>query len=75
MPTVVIQGLQRVLHRNVFGPAVQGELRNGVPAPVKVFRKIPGLNLIPSYLIAIGPLPEHAPAFARRTPERTELAG
>jgi hypothetical protein len=31
-----------------------------------VISKVPALGAIAGYGVAIGPLPEHAPAFARR---------
>jgi hypothetical protein len=31
-------------------------------------RRLPRLSRIPAQLIAFGPLPEHAPEFARRQP-------
>jgi 2-polyprenyl-6-methoxyphenol hydroxylase-like FAD-dependent oxidoreductase len=66
LPTVVIQGMQRLLHRVVFAPAFAGR-RSGAPrALVFVARHVPALRAVPARLIAIGPRPEHAPPFARR---------
>jgi 2-polyprenyl-6-methoxyphenol hydroxylase-like FAD-dependent oxidoreductase len=62
--TVIIQGLQRLLHRGLFGPAVNGQV--STPKAVRVFRAAPRLRIVPSYLIGIGPFSAHAPAFARR---------
>lgn len=39
-----------------------------LPAPLRLLRRFPLLQGIPARLIAIGPLPEHAPAWARRRP-------
>jgi hypothetical protein len=33
-------------------------------------RRLPQLSVVPAYLIGVGLRPEHAPAFARRTPAR-----
>ncbi|MFJ6617044.1 FAD-dependent oxidoreductase [Kitasatospora sp. NPDC091335] len=65
-PTVIMQGMQRVLHRLLFEPVLTGR-QTGPPARlVLLARYLPGFPLLMSRLIAFGPLPEHAPAFARR---------
>jgi len=68
LPTVVVQNVQRLLHKVIFGPAVTVGLA-GPPGPV-VFaaRKLPWLRKLPSLMIGFGPRPEHAPGFARRRP-------
>jgi len=38
--------------------------------PIALLARFPVLQRIPARLIAIGPLPEHAPAWARRPAER-----
>jgi 2-polyprenyl-6-methoxyphenol hydroxylase-like FAD-dependent oxidoreductase len=69
-PTVVVQGMQRMMHGAVLAPLINGE-RSGFPkAPLWLFRKVRPMTYLPAYLIAIGPRPEHAPEFARR-PEST----
>jgi 2-polyprenyl-6-methoxyphenol hydroxylase-like FAD-dependent oxidoreductase len=40
-----------------------------LPLPARVVRRFPVLQAIPARLVAIGPLPEHAPAWARRPVE------
>jgi hypothetical protein len=35
---------------------------------VKLLGRYPLLQAIPGYLVAVGPLPEHAPSWARRRP-------
>jgi 2-polyprenyl-6-methoxyphenol hydroxylase-like FAD-dependent oxidoreductase len=40
-----------------------------LPQPLRLLQRFPALQGIPARLIAIGPLPEHAPDWARRTPE------
>lgn len=63
--TVVVQALQRFLQATMTGPLVTGE-RDGFPkVPQWLFRNIPALRSVPAYLVAFGPRPEHAPAFAR----------
>ena len=62
----VIQGLQRILHVKVVGPALAGK-RDGMPSGMLwLSRTFPLLRRVPAYLIARGPRPEHAPGFARR---------
>ncbi|MBM7807786.1 2-polyprenyl-6-methoxyphenol hydroxylase-like FAD-dependent oxidoreductase [Geodermatophilus bullaregiensis] len=71
LPTVLVQGLQRALHRALVGPLVEGR-RPGPPAPVlALVHRLPRLSVVPAYLIGVGLRPEHAPAFARRTPARS----
>ncbi|QBS39972.1 FAD-dependent oxidoreductase [Nocardia sp. CS682] len=71
LPTVVTQGMQRVLHARVLRPALQGGINIAnapqAPLPVRVLRRIPVVRSIPPFLVARGVLPEHAPDFARRT--------
>ncbi|MEV6334971.1 FAD-dependent oxidoreductase [Nocardia vinacea] len=71
LPTAVTQGLQRILHAAVFRPALSGriDIANAAttPLPLRVLRRIPVLRTVPPFLIARGILPEHAPAFARRS--------
>ena len=70
LPTVLIQAIQRAIHARVIAAAVNGDvLPAHPPAPpraVRTVQKLPGLRTLAAYTVAIGPLPEHAPAFARR---------
>ncbi len=69
LPTVLVQALQRLLHRLVVAPTVQGR-RAGPPTPlVALMRRVPRLSVVPAYMIGVGPRPEHAPDFARRPTE------
>ncbi|WP_434439891.1 FAD-dependent oxidoreductase [Lentzea sp. E54] len=71
-PTVVIQTVQRVIHRLFLGRKLNSTetvSSTGVPLPLRIARKLPALQVIPAYLVAIGPRPEHAPEFARRKPQ------
>jgi 2-polyprenyl-6-methoxyphenol hydroxylase-like FAD-dependent oxidoreductase len=71
LPTVLVQTLQRALHRALVAPLIEGR-RPGPPAPVlALLRRLPQLTVVPAYLIGVGLRPEHAPAFARRAPART----
>jgi 2-polyprenyl-6-methoxyphenol hydroxylase-like FAD-dependent oxidoreductase len=68
LPTVLVQGLQRVLHRAVVAPVVNGR-REGPPKPViALMRLAPKASFIPAYLIGVGFRPEHTPEYARRRP-------
>ncbi len=70
LPTMLVQGLQRLLHRAVMRPVMAGQ-RNGPPAAmIKLFARFPRLSYIPARLLGLGLRPEHAPAFARRPMER-----
>ncbi|WP_433264228.1 FAD-dependent oxidoreductase [Actinosynnema sp. CS-041913] len=74
-PTAVTQTFQRLIQNAFLRPTLDGKskIANGrAPRPVAALQRFPWLQAIPAYLIAIGLRPEHAPAFARRTPERIE---
>jgi 2-polyprenyl-6-methoxyphenol hydroxylase-like FAD-dependent oxidoreductase len=65
LPTVVIQSVQRLLHRFVIMPALAHDLQ--APAlVVRLLRAVPALSALPAAVIGIGPRPERAPAWARR---------
>jgi 2-polyprenyl-6-methoxyphenol hydroxylase-like FAD-dependent oxidoreductase len=74
VPTVLTQSLQQLAHRFVIQPVLAGEAgrrvsdRSAPPRLAPLLRRFPRLQAIPAYLLAIGALPEHAPAFARRQP-------
>ncbi len=80
-PTVVIQGAQRLAHSKIAGP--RAATADGLPAPaaadptgpagklplpLRLLARFPALRRIPARAIAIGPLPESAPVWARRAP-------
>jgi 2-polyprenyl-6-methoxyphenol hydroxylase-like FAD-dependent oxidoreductase len=67
-PTVLIQQAQRGLHRLLFVPALEGSAPLALRVISAVMRRVPQATRIPAQLIAVGPLPEHAPEFARRQP-------
>ncbi|GAA1240929.1 FAD-dependent oxidoreductase [Prauserella halophila] len=68
LPTAAVQTLQRLLHRMVAAPVVEGR-RLGPPKPLqRLLRRVPAVSLVPAYLVGIGLRPEHAPEFARRKP-------
>jgi hypothetical protein len=66
LPTVAVQALQRLVHRQIIRPVMQGR-RDGPPGPlVRLVAALPQLSYIPAYLIGVGLRPEHALTFARR---------
>jgi 2-polyprenyl-6-methoxyphenol hydroxylase-like FAD-dependent oxidoreductase len=66
-PAVAIQTAQAMLHRVVFERAFAGGLQSGPPKlPVLLARWVPPVRGLYARGIAFGPLPEHAPAWARR---------
>ena len=71
MPTVVVQTVQRVMHRVLFEPIMTGK-RAGAPGVLLFLaRHIPAAGRVVPRFVAFGPRPEHAPAFARRAPQRS----
>lgn len=70
VPAALIQRAQSVIHRNVVAAAVaprEGRRKpSRTPLPVRVVAAAPALRSLIAYAIAIGPLPEHAPEYARR---------
>jgi 2-polyprenyl-6-methoxyphenol hydroxylase-like FAD-dependent oxidoreductase len=67
LPTVLVQGLQRLLHRGLVAPILEGR-RMGPPTPaLALVRLLPRLSVVPARIIGIGVRPEHAPDFARRS--------
>jgi 2-polyprenyl-6-methoxyphenol hydroxylase-like FAD-dependent oxidoreductase len=66
LPTILVQALQRLMHRAVIAPIIDGR-QTGPPTPVlALMRRVPQASYVPAYLIGVGLRPEHAPAFARR---------
>ncbi|MBP2476956.1 2-polyprenyl-6-methoxyphenol hydroxylase-like FAD-dependent oxidoreductase [Crossiella equi] len=69
-PTWLIQGAQRFIHKRFLGRALAGQVdasgATGMPKPIRFLQRFPRLQVVPAYLVGIGPLPEHAPVFARR---------
>jgi 2-polyprenyl-6-methoxyphenol hydroxylase-like FAD-dependent oxidoreductase len=72
LPTMLVQGLQRILHRVVMRPVMAGKRNGPPPAMIKLFARFPQLSYLPARLLGLGVRPEHAPTFARRAMERVE---
>jgi 2-polyprenyl-6-methoxyphenol hydroxylase-like FAD-dependent oxidoreductase len=73
MPTVAIQGLQRFLHSRVIMPTLRGG--KGIEPPqrlVALLHRFPRLSAIPAFVIGVGPRPERAPRWARRSTASSE---
>jgi 2-polyprenyl-6-methoxyphenol hydroxylase-like FAD-dependent oxidoreductase len=68
-PTAVTQVVQRVLHCQLLGPIIRGEVFRPPEKLLGVVERLPWLSVVPAYFIGVGIRPEHAPAFARRSPE------
>jgi 2-polyprenyl-6-methoxyphenol hydroxylase-like FAD-dependent oxidoreductase len=66
VPTALIQGAQRAIHAKVIAVAVGEEGPERAPLAVRLVGRLPLLRTVAGYAVAIGPLPERAPAYARR---------
>jgi 2-polyprenyl-6-methoxyphenol hydroxylase-like FAD-dependent oxidoreductase len=66
IPTAIIQAAQRTIHARVIAVAV-GAGDPPTPRAVRIVARSTALQRLAGYLVAIGPLPEHAPSFARRS--------
>ena len=66
LPAALIQEAQRVIHARVIAVAVSGDEAARPPLLVRIANKVRALRTVAGYAVAIGPLPEHAPEFARR---------
>ncbi len=65
VPTVILQTIQRMIHAQVVAIAVA----DADPEPgrgIRLVSRSPALRRMVGYMVAIGPLPEHAPKYARR---------
>jgi 2-polyprenyl-6-methoxyphenol hydroxylase-like FAD-dependent oxidoreductase len=76
-PTAVVQGFQRLVHRFLFSkidlPSAEVVPLGSAPPPrlIKIMQRLTFLQVIPPLFVAIGPLPEHAPKWARRPQSRS----
>ncbi|MGY1988909.1 FAD-dependent oxidoreductase [Mycolicibacterium fortuitum] len=66
LPTIITQGIQRILHRQVLAPVMAGAEVTPPGALVNVVRWFPQLTAIPAYVVGTGVRPEHVPEPARR---------
>jgi 2-polyprenyl-6-methoxyphenol hydroxylase-like FAD-dependent oxidoreductase len=67
LPAAIIQRVQRLVQDRAIAVALDAEGSVGTaPRAMKIAARIPALRAIVAYGVAIGPLPEHAPEYARR---------
>jgi 2-polyprenyl-6-methoxyphenol hydroxylase-like FAD-dependent oxidoreductase len=66
IPTAMVQGMQRAIHAGVIAAAVAGTDREP-PRAVRLVSRTPVLRRLIAYVVAIGPLAEHTPEYARRS--------
>lgn len=66
VPTVLIQGLQRVLHRRLINPALDGRITQPPRGLLLLLKRVPALAAVTGRFVGIGPRPERIPEFARR---------
>jgi 2-polyprenyl-6-methoxyphenol hydroxylase-like FAD-dependent oxidoreductase len=66
LPTAILQAAQRMIHANVIAAAVAGGDARP-PRGVLLVSRTLALRRFIGYLVAIGPLPEHVPKYARRS--------
>jgi 2-polyprenyl-6-methoxyphenol hydroxylase-like FAD-dependent oxidoreductase len=67
VPAAIIQRVQRFVHDQVIATAFTDDpAQQTPPFAVRAASRLPVLRSVMGYGIAIGPFPEHAPAYARR---------
>jgi 2-polyprenyl-6-methoxyphenol hydroxylase-like FAD-dependent oxidoreductase len=67
LPAALIQRVQRTVQDRAIAVALDaGTASRTAPRAVRVANRIPALRTAVAYGVAIGPLPEHAPGWARR---------
>ena len=73
IPTAILQTVQRAIHARVIAVAVTAHDRpegqdggQGLQRAVRLSGRAPALQRLIGYMVAIGPLPEHTPKYARR---------
>ncbi|MDQ0376821.1 FAD-dependent oxidoreductase [Amycolatopsis thermophila] len=66
VPTLVVQAIQRVMHRAVIRPVIEGRREGAPKSLVRLMNALPAARRVPAYVIGVGLLPEHAPNWARR---------
>jgi 2-polyprenyl-6-methoxyphenol hydroxylase-like FAD-dependent oxidoreductase len=71
LPTIAVQTLQRLMHRGLVAPILDGRRLGPPKSYLAVLRRVPQISFVPAYLIGIGLRPEHAPEFAKRPAQRS----
>lgn len=70
-PTVLIQGMQRILHARLIMPAINGRELRPPELVIRIVRRLPWLSALPALAVGVGPRPERGPGWARRTAHPT----
>lgn len=74
LPADLTQNGQRLAHRGLkralFGATLPKPPAIVARAVAAVFSAVPGIAVLPAYLVGVGVRPERAPQFARRAPEQ-----
>ena len=70
-PTVLIQGMQRILHARLIMPAIKGKELRPPELVIRIVRRLPWLSALPALAVGVGPRPERGPGWARRTAHPT----
>ncbi|MGI5488028.1 FAD-dependent oxidoreductase [Microtetraspora malaysiensis] len=70
LPTAVTQGLQRLLHRRMLEPVLDGRSIAPPKALLALLTAVPSLSVVLAYVVGVGVRPERAPVFARRAPRK-----
>lgn len=66
LPTVLTQGMQRVVQRLIIMPGLNGREVTVPRLLSRVLKALPILSAVPAYIVGVGFRPERAPAWARR---------
>jgi len=69
VPTAILQAVQRTIHTQVVAVAVASKDQTAERGPARAVRLVSGslaMRRAIAYMVAFGPLPEHAPKYARR---------
>ena len=66
LPTVLTQGVQRLVQGLIIGPALNGTVVQPPRLVGRIMTKLPLLSVVPAYIVGVGFRPEKAPAWARR---------
>jgi len=69
VPTAILQAAQRTIHAQVVAVAVASRDQRAERGPARAVRLVSRslrMRRAIGYMVAIGPLPEHVPKYARR---------
>lgn len=71
LPTVLTQGVQRLVQSLIIGPALNGTAVQPPQLVGRIMKRLPALSVVPAYIVGVGFRPEKAPAWARRRNDRS----